>query len=103
MENIVNKIKAYAKANGVDTVDFLSDVVLEKPSDADIRIDVWNLDIPKPTFEQLNALETKATELQTAHDNEQKTKKNNKVSAYKKLDMTDDEILSIDPTLEEYL
>ena len=46
MENIVNKIKAYAKANGVDTVDFLSDVVLEKPSDADIRIDVWNLDMP---------------------------------------------------------
>ena len=50
-----------------------------------------------------NAVNTKATELQTAHDNEQETKKNNKVSAYKKLDMTDDEILSIDPTLEEYL
>ena len=103
MENIIYKIKAYAKQNGVDTVDFLSDVIVIKPSDADIKIDVWNLDIPKPTFEQLNALETKATELQTAHDNEQKTKKNNKVSAYKKLDMTDDEILSIDPTLEEYL
>ncbi len=50
-----------------------------------------------------NTVNTKATELQTAHDNEQETKKNNKVSAYRKMDMTDDEILAIDPTLEEYL
>ena len=51
----------------------------------------------------MSAVETKAVELQTAYNNEQETKKNNKVSAYKKLDMTDDEILSIDPSLEEYL
>ena len=41
----------------------------------------------------------KAEELETA----EQTKKQNKVSAYRKLDMTDDEILAIDPTLEEYL
>ena len=44
-------------------------------------------------------VETKAEELETA----EQTKKQNKVSAYKKLEMTDDEILAIDSTLEEYL
>ena len=41
----------------------------------------------------------KAEELETA----EQTKKQDKVSAYRKLDMTDGEILAIDPTLEEYL
>lgn len=36
-------------------------------------------------------------------EQEEEDKKVNKVSAYRKLDMTDDEILAIDPTLEEYL
>jgi len=85
MENIVNKIKAYAKANGVDTVDFLSDVVLEKPSDADIRIDVWNLDMPKPTFEQLDALETEATEIETTEANAKQAQIDLKASAKAKL------------------
>ena len=51
----------------------------------------------------MDAVNTKATELQTAHDNEQQTLKTNKVSAYRKMEMTDDEILSIDPTLADYL
>ena len=51
----------------------------------------------------MDAVNTKATELQTAHDNEQQTLKTNKVSAYRKMEMTDNEILAIDPTLEEYL
>ena len=51
----------------------------------------------------MDAVNTKATELQIAHDNEQETLKTNKVSAYRKMEMTDDEILAIDPTLEEYL
>ena len=41
----------------------------------------------------------KATELEQEDNN----KKNTKVSAYKKMEMTDEEILAIDPTLEEYL
>jgi hypothetical protein len=36
-------------------------------------------------------------------EQEEEDKKVNKVSAYRKLDMTDDEILAIDPSLEEYL
>ena len=51
----------------------------------------------------MDAVNKKATELQTAHNNEQETLKTNKVSAYRKMEMTDDEILAIDPTLEEYL
>lgn len=41
----------------------------------------------------------KATELEQEDNN----KKNTKVSAYRKMEMTDEEILAIDPTLEEYL
>jgi hypothetical protein len=51
----------------------------------------------------MDAVNAKATELQTAYNNEQETLKTNKVSAYRKMEMTDDEILAIDPTLEEYL
>ena len=44
-------------------------------------------------------VQAKATELeQEAND-----KKNTKVSAYRKLEMTDDEILAIDPTLADHL
>ena len=49
-----------------------------------------------PTWTEVLA---KQTELQNAED----TKCNNKVSAYRKLSMTDAEILAIDSTLEEYL
>jgi hypothetical protein len=85
MQNIVNKIKAYAKANGVETVDFLSDVVLEKPSDADIKIAEWNLDISKPTFEQLNALETEAAAIETDEANAKQAQIDLKASAKAKL------------------
>ena len=85
MENILNKIKAYAKANGVETVDFLSDVVLEKPSDADIKIAEWNLDMPKPTFEQLDALETEAAAIETDEANAKQTQIDLKASAKTKL------------------
>ena len=51
----------------------------------------------------MSAVETKATELQTADENEQDTLKTNKVSAYRKNGLTDEEILAIDSSLEEYL
>lgn len=47
----------------------------------------------------MSAVETKVTELETSKE----TKKQNKVSAYRKMEMTDDEILAIDPTLADYL
>ena len=49
-----------------------------------------------PTWAEILA---KQTELQSAED----TKCNDKVSAYRKLSMSDDEILAIDNSLKEYL
>mgnify|MGYP003128547904 CR=1 FL=1 len=51
----------------------------------------------------IDNVNAKATELQTSYDNEQKTKNNNKVSAYRKNSLTDDEILAIDSNLKDYL
>ena len=45
-----------------------------------------------PTWAEVQA---KATEIETA----EQTKKDNKLSAYRKMDMTDDEINAIDPSL----
>ena len=84
MENLDYKIKAYAKANGVNTVDFQTDVIIVKPSDGDARIDVWNLSIAEPTTEQLNALETEANELK-AVDDAKPTAQQLKLSAKAKL------------------
>ena len=46
--------------------------------------------------------EASIEEHKTEKENEE-TRKNNKVSGYRKNGLTDDEILAIDPTLEEYL
>ena len=46
--------------------------------------------------------EASIEENKTAKENEE-TRKNNKVSGYRKNGLTDDEILAIDPTLEEHL
>jgi len=46
-----------------------------------------------------DTVNTKASELQTAFENTIKTNKENKLSAYRKMSMTDDEIRAIDPSL----
>ena len=59
-----NLIREYCKANGVNSVDFLKDVLLQ-----DDRVDgvsnpyikEWNLEIAKPTSEQLSAYNSAAT------------------------------------------
>ena len=51
----------------------------------------------------MDAVNATAAELRAEHDLKQKTHKTNKVSAYRKMQMTDAEILSLDQTLEEYL
>ena len=64
MTKLNTKIKLYAKANGVNSIDFSSDIILQ-----DDRIDgvsspyikEWNLDIPEPTDEQLTTYESSAT------------------------------------------
>jgi len=58
MTKLNTKIKLYAKANGVNSVDFLSDVKLQDDSNGQgIYIKEWNLDIAEPTDEQLATYE----------------------------------------------
>ena len=85
MENIKYKILAYAKANGVNSVNFQTEVIINKPSDGDVKIDAWNLSIAEPTFEQLDALETEATAIETDEANEVQAKIDLKASAKAKL------------------
>jgi hypothetical protein len=62
MAQLSTKIKLYAKANGVNSIDFLSDVKLQDDGDgvSSPYIKEWNLDIPEPTAEQLAAQEEAA-------------------------------------------
>jgi hypothetical protein len=69
MASLSNKIREYAKANGINEVDFSNDVMLQDDSNGKgAYIKEWNLDIAQPTTAQLDALETEAQakeELQT--------------------------------------
>ena len=61
MASLSSKIKEYAKANGVANVNFMSDVLLQDDSNGEgVYIKEWNLDIAKPTDEQLATYETVA-------------------------------------------
>ena len=60
MAQLSTKIKLYAAANGVASVDFLSDVMLQDDG-AGAYIKEWNLDIAKPTDTQLASYDTAAT------------------------------------------
>jgi hypothetical protein len=58
MANLSNKIELYANRE----IDFIKDVILRNDADSNgDYIAEWNLDIPKPTLEQLNAFEAQAT------------------------------------------
>ena len=58
MANLDIKIKLYAAANGVASIDFEKDVLLEQRSGEDVKIVQWNLSIDEPTTEQLASYET---------------------------------------------
>jgi exosome complex RNA-binding protein Rrp4 len=63
MASLSSKIKEYAKANGVSEIDFMSDVLLQDDMVGGVSnpyIKEWNLDIEKPTDEQLELYETVA-------------------------------------------
>ena len=61
MAQLSTKIKLYAAANGVASVDFTSDVMLQDDSNgAGAYIKEWNLDIAQPTAEQIESYETAA-------------------------------------------
>ena len=62
MINLSTKIKLYAKANGVNSINFRKDVLLKDLLDGNgARITEWNLDIAEPTSEQLATYESAAT------------------------------------------
>ena len=72
MTDICTKIKLYAKSKGVNSVDFLTDVVVEQPAGQAAAIKTWNLSIDEPTVDQLNSFENAANEeiaLQTVLNN----------------------------------
>jgi len=59
MAQLSTKIKLYAAANGVASIDFTSDVMLQDDSNgAGVYIKEWNLDIAQPTAEQIALYET---------------------------------------------
>lgn len=64
--SLSTKIKLYCKANGVNSVDFLSDViVLDNGSGAEIE--EWNLDIAQPSEEQLNSYNSSVSKEENNH------------------------------------
>jgi len=72
MTNLPTKIKLYAKSKGVNSIDFLTDVIVEQLAGEDPKIKTWNLSIDEPTTDQLNNFETAANEevtLQTVLNN----------------------------------
>ena len=83
MANLSTKIKLYANRE----IDFLKDVIIKNDADSNGKdyIAEWNLDIPKPTEEQLNALESQANTYEQNLINEQQNKEANKQSAISKL------------------
>ena len=61
MASLSSKIKKYAAANGVASVDFMADVLLQDDSNGQgPYIKEWNLAIAKPTDAQLNAVDAAA-------------------------------------------
>ena len=61
MASLSSKIKRYASDNGVASVDFMTDVLLQDDSNGQgPYIKEWNLAIAKPTDAQLNAVDAAA-------------------------------------------
>jgi uncharacterized ferritin-like protein (DUF455 family) len=82
MAQLSSKIKLYADKE----VDFLNEVILQDESNGlGVYIKEWNLDIAKPTLEQLNLLEEQANQYEQNLINEQVNKEANKQSALNKL------------------
>ena len=81
---------------------------IKELSSEDITGMVYNQDEDKIYWNGITeidraTIDAKLSEMQSEEDTKFDTQQNNKVSAYRKMEMTDDEILAIDPTLEEYL
>ncbi len=73
MPQLSTKIEIYCKANGVSEVNFLEDVKLQNDGEGPY-IKEWNLDIAKPTNEQLAAVENDAN-IEESNNNVRATRK----------------------------
>ena len=61
MASLSSKVSKYAADNGVASIDFTTDVLLQDDSNGQgPYIKEWNLDIAKPTDAQLSAVEAAA-------------------------------------------
>ncbi len=58
MARLDTKIKLYAKSKGVNSIDFLTDVIVEQSAGQAAAIKTWNLSIDEPTADQLNSFES---------------------------------------------
>ena len=70
MAQLNTKIRLYAKANGVSSIDFLSDVRLQDDMIDGVSspyIKEWNLEIAKPSDEQLATYNSSATTDENNH------------------------------------
>ena len=67
MANLSTKIREYCKANSINNIDFLTDVILQDDSNgAGPYIKEWNVsDLAKPTNEQLASYETAGNTAET--------------------------------------
>ena len=68
MAQLSSKIKLYCEANGVSNVDFMNDVKLQDDMVDGVSnpyIKEWNLDIAKPTDEQLASYEASANTIES--------------------------------------
>ncbi len=95
MAKLKTKVELYAKSKGVNSVNFLDDVVLALPvgkkNKEDVYISVWNLEIEKPTMEKLNEFETEANTLDTNDE----TKKASGKQKLKDLGLTEAEVKAL--------
>ena len=64
MAQLDTKIKLYATANNVTTVNFKTEVLLQDDGDGVVYIKEWNLSIAQPTAEQIASYETEATKIE---------------------------------------
>ena len=65
MARLNTKIKLYAAANGVNSIDFLTDVILEQSGGESVIIKEWNLAIAEPTADQLASYESAGNTAET--------------------------------------
>ena len=93
MANLTTKIKLYVNKE----IDERRDFVIQNDGNG-AYIKEWNLDVPKPTLEQLDAYEEQANEYEQNLILEEQNKEQRKQSAISKLKaigLTDEEINSL--------